>query len=129
MDRPRYEWWRGVFVVRVFVAHAAFSRQEVKALTSCVIFSALTSPSTVMRQPMLSLSPCATILPKAEAAVIAWMRHQTTGYDNMIIARIEGQRREIRQRLAQRSRELLDKYRRGNAVSEKCPLRIAIARG
>ena len=31
---PRYEWWRGVFVAHVFVAHAAFSRQKVKALTS-----------------------------------------------------------------------------------------------
>src|SRR5271168_2657164 len=71
MDRPRYERWRGVFVVRVFAAHAAFSRQKVKALTSCVIFSALTSPSTVMRQPMLSLSPCATILPTTAAWVNA----------------------------------------------------------
>src|ERR1700729_2853971 len=71
MDRPRYEWWRGVFVVRVFVAHAAFSRQKVKALTSCVIFSALTSLSTVIRQPMLALSPCATILSTADASTMA----------------------------------------------------------
>src|SRR5271155_3340869 len=71
MDRPRYEWWRGVFVVYVFVPHAAFSRQKVNALTSCVIFSALTSPSTVMRQPMLALSPCATILPTVDASVMA----------------------------------------------------------
>ena len=55
----------------MFVAHAAFSRQKVKAFTSCVIFSALTAPSTMMRQPMLSLSPCATTLPTAVAAVIA----------------------------------------------------------
>ena len=28
MDRPRNQWWRGVFVVHVFVAHAAFSKQR-----------------------------------------------------------------------------------------------------
>src|SRR5271163_4620914 len=71
MDRPRYEWWRGVFVAYVFIAHAAFSRQKVNACTSFDIRSALTSPSTTMRQPMLSLSPCATILAVAEASVIA----------------------------------------------------------
>src|ERR1700688_614309 len=70
MDRPRYEWWRGVLVAHVFVAHAAFSRQKVKACTSCVIFSALTTPSTRMRQLMLSLSPCATTLPTDVAEVI-----------------------------------------------------------
>src|SRR6516165_1495208 len=68
MDRPRYQWRT---VVELMVTHAAFSRQEVKALTSCVIFSALTTPSTMMRQPILSLSPCAAILPMDAAAVIA----------------------------------------------------------
>src|SRR5271163_2985437 len=71
MDRPRYEWWRGVFVAHVFVAHAAFSTQKVKAFTSCVIFSALTTPSTRMRQPMLSPSPCAAIFATAVAAELA----------------------------------------------------------
>lgn len=33
---------------------------------------------------------------RAEAAVIAWMRHQTTAYDRMSIARIKGERREVR---------------------------------
>ncbi|CAN5200323.1 DUF2293 domain-containing protein [soil metagenome] len=32
---------------------------------------------------------------RAESAVIAWMRHQTTGYDGMVIPRIKGQRREV----------------------------------
>ena len=44
--------------------------QEVKALTSWVIFSALTTPSSTMRQPRLSLSPCAETLPTPVAAVI-----------------------------------------------------------
>ncbi len=47
---------------------------------------------------------------RAEAATIAWMRHQTTGYDHMTIARIKGQRREVRRQLAQRSKELLTHY-------------------
>src|SRR5262245_41745242 len=32
---------------------------------------------------------------RAEAAVIAWLRHQTTGYDGMVIPRIKGKRREV----------------------------------
>jgi len=59
---------------------------------------------------------------RAEAAVIAWMRHQTTAYDHMKIARIRGERREVRRMLAARSRELLDQYRRGQTMSESCPL-------
>jgi hypothetical protein len=63
---------------------------------------------------------------RAEAAVIAWMRHQTTGYDSMTIQRIRGRRREVRRKLAQRSHELLEKYRRGDVVDDACPLRIAM---
>ena len=59
---------------------------------------------------------------RAEAAVIAWMRHQTTGYDSMKIARVKGQRREVRRMLAQRSKELLGAYRRGEPASLACPL-------
>src|SRR5207249_11590980 len=44
---------------------------------------------------------------RAEAAVIAWMRHQTTGYDSLVIPRVKGKRREVRQMLAQRSKELM----------------------
>jgi len=59
---------------------------------------------------------------RAEAAVIAWMRHQTTAYDSMKIPRVKGKRREVRRMLAQRAQELLGRYRRGEAVAE-CPLR------
>ncbi|MFO0869527.1 MAG: DUF2293 domain-containing protein [Pirellulales bacterium] len=64
---------------------------------------------------------------RAEAAVIAWMRHQTTGYDGMVIPRVRGQRRAVRRQLAQRSQELLERYRRGEKVGEDCPLRCALA--
>ncbi|MDY7225876.1 DUF2293 domain-containing protein [Hyalangium rubrum] len=49
---------------------------------------------------------------RAEAAVIAWLRHQTTGYDDMRIARVKGARREVRRELAEMSRALLDVHRR-----------------
>jgi hypothetical protein len=66
---------------------------------------------------------------RAEAAVIAWMRHKTTGYDGMVIPRIKGKRREVRRLLARRSHELLEGYRRGEAVGVDCPLRRVLASG
>jgi hypothetical protein len=64
---------------------------------------------------------------RAEAAVIAWMRHQTTAYDNMQIARIKGRRREVRRELATLSRGILDAHRRDIPHEIKaCPLCQAI---
>ena len=68
-----------------------------------------------------------TIDKRAEAATIAWLRHQTTEYDDMKIARVKGKRREVRRMLAERSRRLLDRYRRGLEVDhESCPLTQAL---
>jgi hypothetical protein len=64
---------------------------------------------------------------RAESAVIAWMRHKTTGYDDMTIQRVKGKRREVRRMLAQRSHELLAKYRRGDVIGAGCPLLIAVS--
>ena len=64
---------------------------------------------------------------RAEAAVIAWLRHQTTGYDGMVIPRIKGERREVRRMLAQRSKELLSRYRRGESSTPTCPLQCALS--
>ena len=64
---------------------------------------------------------------RAEAAVIAWMRHQTTGYDGMVIPRVKDKRREVRRMLARRSQELLGFYRRGEPVPEGCPLQEALS--
>ena len=63
---------------------------------------------------------------RAEAAVIAWMRHHTTGYDSMVIQRVKGKRREVRRKLAKRSKELWDRYRFGESVSADCPLKRAL---
>ncbi len=64
---------------------------------------------------------------RAEAAVIAWLRHRTTGYDGMVIPRVKGERREVRRMLARRSQELLQRYRLGEEVEEGCPLKMALA--
>lgn len=64
---------------------------------------------------------------RAEAAVIAWMRHRTTGYDGMAIPNVKGKRREVRRMLAQRSQELLQRYRRAEPVGDECPLTKALA--
>jgi hypothetical protein len=63
---------------------------------------------------------------RAEAAVIAWMRHQTTAYDSMSIAKIKGERREVRRMLAQRSKILLARYRKEESGSEACLLKEAL---
>jgi hypothetical protein len=62
---------------------------------------------------------------RAESAVIAWMRHQTTAYDDMTIPRVKGKRREVRRMLAQQSRKLLDGYRNGDKV-KNCLLKAAL---
>jgi hypothetical protein len=66
---------------------------------------------------------------RAEAAVIAWMRHQTTAYDNLSIARVKGARREVRRELAEVSRAVLDLHRREVPHARAaCPLCTALAR-
>jgi len=66
---------------------------------------------------------------RAEAATIAWLRHHTTEYDDMTIPKVKGMRRELRRMLADRSRELLRHYRRGQEFPmDRCPLRAGLAR-
>ncbi len=66
---------------------------------------------------------------RAEAAVIAWMRHQTTAYDNLSIARVKGARREVRRELAEVSRAVLDLHRRDAPhAARACPLCAALER-
>lgn len=64
---------------------------------------------------------------RAEAATIAWMRHQTTAYDNMHIPREKGKRREVRRMLAKRSKQILDSYRNGEVDLMNCPLYSALS--
>jgi hypothetical protein len=64
---------------------------------------------------------------KAEFAVVAWLRHATTAYDNMKIPRVKGKRREVRRMLADQSRRLLEKYRAGHEADPTCPLQQALS--
>ena len=64
---------------------------------------------------------------RAEAATIAWMRHQTTGYDHMTITRVKGERGEVRRELARQSVRLLERYRSGMDIDPvHCPLQRAL---
>jgi hypothetical protein len=67
------------------------------------------------------------IAERAEAAVIAWMRHCTTTYDTMQIAKVKGARKEVRRKLARQSREILNAYRAGESRPADCPLLKALA--
>lgn len=59
---------------------------------------------------------------RVASAVIAWMRHQTTAYDHMSIARVKGRRRQVRRELAAQSMAILQLYRDGTDVPSSCPL-------
>lgn len=64
---------------------------------------------------------------RARAAAIAWMRHQTTAYDSMRIARVKGRRREVRRELARQSVQILGAYRTGREIDKaSCPLARAL---
>jgi len=64
---------------------------------------------------------------RAESAVIAWMRHETTAYDRMAIPRVAGKRREVRRELATVSRAILDLHRRDvSHAAAACPLCAAV---
>jgi hypothetical protein len=100
--------------------HAALAEQMARAVTE---------HATPVRSGTVARTKRIPIERRAEAAVIAWMRHQTTGYDGMVIAKIKGKRREVRRMLAERSQELLERYRRGEPASDSCPLRRALTEG
>ena len=98
--------------------HAVLEQKMAHAVTQ---HATPVGSGTVARTKQISIDR------RAEAAVIAWMRHRTTAYDNMIIARVRGKRREIRRMLAARSKKLLSHYRAGEPAAENCPLRLAIS--
>src|SRR5262245_37162150 len=88
-------------------AHAALAERLATAIAA---HSTPVGSGTVARTERIPVDE------RAAAATIAWLRHQTTGYDGMHIPRVRGMRREVRRLLAERSRELLARYRRGDAI-------------
>jgi hypothetical protein len=101
-------------------AHADLANQLARAVTT---HATPVGSGTVARTQRIPIEE------RALAAVIAWMRHKTTSYDVMTIPRIKGKRREIRRMLAQRSQELLARYRATSATTGQCPLIKALTNG
>ncbi|MFO0559020.1 MAG: DUF2293 domain-containing protein [Polyangiales bacterium] len=106
--------------LRFSVRYGAYARALADAVTE---HATPVGSGTVARTKMIPLPR------RAEAAVIAWMRHQTTAYDNMEIARVKGERRRVRATLAEISRAVLDLHR-GDEVHAPmaCPLCAAIVK-
>ncbi len=85
--------------------------------------AAITAHATPVGSGTVARTKRIAIDERAEAAVIAWMRHQTTAYDHMKIARVKGARRAVRRELAEISRAVLDLHRRDAPHAERgCPL-------
>lgn len=106
--------------LRFSTRYGAYARALAEAVTE---HATPVGSGTVARTQMIPLPR------RAEAAVIAWMRHQTTAYDDMDIKRIKGERRRVRASLAEVSRAVLDLHR-GDEVHapQLCPLCVAIVR-
>ena len=65
---------------------------------------------------------------RAEAAVIAWMRHRTTVYEQLQIPRVKGARRGCGVELAQTSQAVLRLHRTDAPhAATACPLCTALA--
>ena len=64
---------------------------------------AVTEHATPVGSGIVARTKRLSIVRRAEAAVIAWLRHRTTAYDNWTIPRVKGKRREVRRLLAQES--------------------------
>ncbi len=98
-------------------AHAALADQLADAVAS---HATPVGSGTVARTERIPVDQ------RAEAAVIAWMRHHTTAYDDLSIPRVKGERRRVRRMLAERSRRVLGAYRRDAAPRPDCPLAAAL---
>jgi hypothetical protein len=127
-DTRRREYQQAEYVGDFQAAVVAFlgfheRHQEVAAHVA----RAVTTHATPVGSGTVARTKRIPIERRAEAAVIAWMRHQTTGYDAMKIPRLKGKRREVRRMLAQRSKELLGAYRRGDLITAACPLAQALS--
>ncbi len=106
------------------VAYLRFA--PVHAALADRLATAVTAHATPVGSGTVARTQRIPVEQRAEAAVIAWLRHQTTAYDRMSIARIKGERREVRRKLARESLRLLDGYRAGRPTSETCPLLRAL---
>lgn len=100
--------------------HSNYKELENKLAKLVTAHAIPVGSGTVARTQLIPLEE------RASHAVIAWMRHQTTAYDNLKIARVKGERRAVRRSLAQQSVALLASYREGKATPANCPLQKAL---
>lgn len=108
-------------VERFLDFHNSYKELEQKLAKAVTVHAIPVGSGTVARTKMIPIEQ------RAALAVIAWMRHQTTGYDSLKIARVKGERRAVRRSLAQQSSALLANYREGRIVDPKlCPLQRAM---
>jgi hypothetical protein len=129
-DAKRREKVQAVYAEDFHVAVVAFlAFHQYHADLANQLAKAVTDHATPVGSGTVARTKRIPVEQRAEAAVIAWMRHQTTGYDGMVIPRVKGKRREVRRMLARRSQDLLEKYRRGGMIHEDCPLYSALVKG
>jgi hypothetical protein len=126
-DARRRETVQAEYVHDFFTAVVAFlAFHETQSHLASRLAPAMTDHAMPVGSGTVARTKRIPVEQRAEAAVIAWMRHRTTAYDGMTIPRIKGKRREIRRMLAQRSKELLGRYRRGEPARDACPLQTAL---
>lgn len=102
-----------------------FSKRHSKIASK--LATAVTQHATPIGSGTVARTKRIPIERRAESAVIAWMRHQTTAYDNMKIPQVKGKRREVRRMLAQESKRILKVYRSDSEpVSATCPLQQSL---
>jgi hypothetical protein len=120
----RREREQSAYVVSFEVEVLSFLRfAERYASLARYVARAVTAHATPVGSGTVARTQRISVERRAEAAVIAWMRHQTTAYDNMTIRRVAGERREVRRELASLSRAVLDLHRRDAAHARAaCPL-------
>lgn len=107
-------------VERYLSFHSTYKSLEKKLAKLVTTHAIPVGSGTVARTQMIPVEE------RAARAVIAWMRHQTTAYDNLKIARIKGERRAVRRNLAQQSSQILQLYRKGENIPGNCPLLNAL---
>lgn len=96
--------------------HSRYARFAARLAGAVTVLATPVGSGTVARTQRIPVAD------RARSAVIAWMRHQTTNYESMVIGRVKGTRRLVRRELASRSLDVLQLYRDGRDVPSSCPL-------
>ncbi len=129
-DAKRREAAQGEYVEDFRAAVAAFLAFDAQhAEAERLMAEKVTAHTTPVGSGTVARTKRIPVEERAEAAVVAWMRHQTTAYDHLKIARVKGERRRVRRELASVSRRLLDAHRRPGPHDEGCVLCRALFTG